>query len=274
MMTQKKSRHRRTTEHEPNRVANSSSSRLLLHLSEPITAASARLWMPDSVLHTLPRTGEGRFSLVIGFRLRLRRHAKGTCDFLFRTFTNGALPDVTPCHFSKKRGLRTIHPTCMQLALPSRWKPKIDGSPIPPRRTWRFQKCCTPVWLVFSNTTRMRCWVLPGSVQPSGNMTPSLRGKKQSPMSDYGHSDGRYAPIGNTSSVIDGEPSHALRALLLRIWRAVLLLLSAVASSCPDVLMYPDPAQLSSSKEMPSTHSFRDAQPYFRTRHSYIRALQ
>ena len=213
-------------------------------------------------------TGEGRFSLVIGFRLRLRRHAKGTCDFLFRTFTNGALPDVTPCHFSKKRGLRTIHPTCMQLALPSRWKPKIDGSPIPPRRTWRFQKCCTPVWLVFSNTTRMRCWVLPGSVQPSGNMTPSLRGKKQSPMSDYGHSDGRYAPIGNTSSVIDGEPSHALRALLLRIWRAVLLLLSAVASSCPDVLMYPDPAQLSSSKELPSTHYFRDAQPYFRTRNS------
>ena len=156
----------------------------------------------------------------------------------------------------------------MQLALPSRWKPKIDGSPIPPRRTWRFQKCCTPVWLVFSNTTRMRCWVLPGSVQPSGNMTPSLRGKKQSPMSDYGHSDGRYAPIGNTSSVIDGEPSHALRALLLRIWRAVLLLLSAVASSCPDVLMYPDPAQLSSSKELPSTHYFRDAQPYFRTRNS------
>ena len=78
-----------------------SSSCLLLHLSEPITAASARLWMPDSVLHTLPRTGEGRFSLVIGFRLRLRRHAKGTCDFLFRTFTNGALPDVTPCHFRR-----------------------------------------------------------------------------------------------------------------------------------------------------------------------------
>lgn len=49
--------------------------------------------MPDSVLHTLPRTGEGRFSLVIGFRLRLRRHAKGTCDFLFRTFTNEDLPD-------------------------------------------------------------------------------------------------------------------------------------------------------------------------------------
>lgn len=37
----------------------------------------------------------------------------------------------------------------------------------------------------------------------------------------FGNSDGRYAPIGNTSSVIDGEPSHALRALLLRIWRAV-----------------------------------------------------
>lgn len=38
-------------------------------------------------------TDEGRFSLVIGFRLRLRRHAKGTCDFLFRTFTNEDLPD-------------------------------------------------------------------------------------------------------------------------------------------------------------------------------------
>lgn len=24
-------------------------------------------------------------------------------------------------------------------------------------------------------------------------------------MSDYGHSDGRYAPMGNTSSVIDGD---------------------------------------------------------------------
>ena len=60
-----------------------------------------------------------------------------------------------------------------------------------------------------------------GSVQPSGNMTPSLRGKKQSPESMIGNSDGRYAPMGNTSSVIDGEPSHAPRALLLRIWRAV-----------------------------------------------------
>ena len=57
-----------------------------------------------------------------------------------------------------------MHPTCMQVA-PSRWEPMIDTSPLPVRRTWRFQKCCTPVWLVFSNTTRMRCWVLPGSVQ-------------------------------------------------------------------------------------------------------------
>jgi hypothetical protein len=32
-----------------------------------------------------------------------------------------------------------------------------------------------------------------------------LPDKKQSPMSDYGHSDGRYAPMGNTSSVIDGD---------------------------------------------------------------------
>ena len=33
--------------------------------------------------------------------------------------------------------------------------------------------CCTTVWLVFSNTTRMRCWVLPGSVQRSGLLHPS-----------------------------------------------------------------------------------------------------
>lgn len=74
--------------------------------------------------------------------------------------------------FLEKGGLRTIHPTCMQLALPSRLsqqykkleskraanhtsyvyaigtlprKPKIDTSPIPVRRTWRFQKCCRSV---------------------------------------------------------------------------------------------------------------------------------
>lgn len=39
-----------------------SSSCLLLHHPALIAGASARLWMPDSVLHTLPRTGEGRFS--------------------------------------------------------------------------------------------------------------------------------------------------------------------------------------------------------------------
>ena len=47
---------------EPPPSEDGSSSCLLSYLSEPITAASARLWMPDSVLHTLPRTGEGRFS--------------------------------------------------------------------------------------------------------------------------------------------------------------------------------------------------------------------
>ena len=44
-------------------------------------------------------------------------------------------------------------------------KPMIDGSPIPVRRTWRFQKCCTPVWLVFSGRTRMQGTTPPGSVQ-------------------------------------------------------------------------------------------------------------
>ena len=39
-----------------------SSSCLLLHHPALIAGASARLWMPDSVLHTLPRTDEGRFS--------------------------------------------------------------------------------------------------------------------------------------------------------------------------------------------------------------------
>lgn len=58
--------------------------------------------------------------------------------------------------FLEKGGLRTIHPTCMQLALPSPW-------------------CCTTVWLVFSGRTRMQGTTPPGSVQPSGNMTPSLK---------------------------------------------------------------------------------------------------
>ena len=70
-------------------------------------------------------------------------------------------------------------------------------------------------------------------------VAPSLRGKKQSPESMIGNSDGRYAPMGNTSSVIDGEPSHALRALLLRRWRAVFPSLSAFASDWPAVLSHP-----------------------------------
>ena len=57
------------------------------------------------------------------------------------------------------------HTSSVHAVAPSRWKPKIDGSPIPPRRTWRFQKCCTPVWLVFSGRTRMQRTTPPGSVQ-------------------------------------------------------------------------------------------------------------
>lgn len=57
---------RRGTKKEPPPSEDGSSSRLLLHHPALIAGASARLWMPDSVLHTLPRTGEGRFSLVIG----------------------------------------------------------------------------------------------------------------------------------------------------------------------------------------------------------------
>ena len=45
--------------------------------------------------------------------------------------------------------------------------------------------------------------------------------------------------MGNTSSVIDGEPSHAPRALLLRRWRAVFPSLSAFASDWPAVLSHP-----------------------------------
>ena len=30
------------------------------------------------------------------------------------------------------------HTSSVHAVAPSRWKPKIDGSPIPPRRTWRF----------------------------------------------------------------------------------------------------------------------------------------
>lgn len=68
-----------------------------------------------------------------------------------------------PMPFVKEGRTRPYIPCACSSILPR--KPKIDTSPIPVRRTWRFQKCCTPVWLVFSNTTRMRCWVLPGSVQ-------------------------------------------------------------------------------------------------------------
>lgn len=55
----------RTQKKEPPPSKDGSSSCLLLHLSEPITAASARLWMPSGAnLHL--GTDEGRFSLVIG----------------------------------------------------------------------------------------------------------------------------------------------------------------------------------------------------------------
>lgn len=131
-------------------------------------------------------TDEGRFSLVIGFRLRLRRHAKDTCDFLiphlhqwgtsgrypmpFLAFTGAVvcsskkigepyfcyyrlLPQVARTYlctrnlsdspFLEKGG--HDHTSSVHAVAPSRWKPKIDGSPIPPRRTWRFQKCCRSV---------------------------------------------------------------------------------------------------------------------------------
>ena len=50
------------TKKEPPPSEDGSSSCLLSHHSAPIAGTSARLWVPDSVLHTLPRTGEGRFS--------------------------------------------------------------------------------------------------------------------------------------------------------------------------------------------------------------------
>lgn len=106
---------------EPPPSEDGSSSRLLLHHPALIAGASARLWMPDSVLHTLPRTDEGRFSSH--YRLSPQthpdvplKHPDSPIPHLHQWGSSGR----SPCHFSKKGGLRTIHPTCMQLALPSR----------------------------------------------------------------------------------------------------------------------------------------------------------
>ena len=58
--------------------------------------------------------------------------------------------------------------------MPRRWRavfpPVISGMPrqtlVPGTSYIRtLQECCTTVWLVFSSTARMHCWVLPGSVQ-------------------------------------------------------------------------------------------------------------
>lgn len=64
--------------------------------------------------------------------------------------------------------------THLYLLMPRRWRavfpPVISGMPrqtlVPGTSYIRtLQECCTTVWLVFSSTARMHCWVLPGSVQ-------------------------------------------------------------------------------------------------------------
>jgi hypothetical protein len=94
----------------------------------------------------------------------------------------------------------------------------IDTSPLPVRRTWRFQKCCTTVWLVFSNTTRMRCWVLPGSVQLQDYyIRPEKMGAPRKDLADA------ILSYNGNDSQKSGEPFY--RPLL---------------QGCPDVPKYPE----------------------------------
>lgn len=154
------------TKKEPPPSEDGSSSCLLLHHPALIAGASARLWVPDSVLHTLPRTGEGRFSLVIGFRLRLRRHAKGTCDFLIPHLHQWGTSGRYPMPFFKE-GRAANHKSYAYAV----------GTSLP--MDCQVVKC-------------MELYRIPRPDSPED-------------------------------------------------WRAVLLLLSAIASSCPDVLVYPEP---------------------------------
>lgn len=87
------------------RSISNGSSRLLSYHPAPIAGASARLWMPDSVLHTLPRTDEGRFSSH--YRLSpqthpdvLLMHPDSPIPHLHQREPSGRFP----CHLSKKGG--------------------------------------------------------------------------------------------------------------------------------------------------------------------------
>ena len=154
------------TKKEPPPSEDGSSSRLLLHHPALIAGASARLWMPDSVLHTLPRTGEGRFSLVIGShtpsdyadmpKAPVISYSAPSPMRIFRTIP---MPFVK----EERAANHTSYVYAVDTSLPVETQDRHQSTSGEAYR--RFQKCCTPVWLVFSNTTRMRCWVLPGSVQ-------------------------------------------------------------------------------------------------------------
>ena len=95
--------------------------------------------------------------------LRLRRHAKGTCDFLIPHLHQWGTSGRYPMPFVKEGRTRPYIQCACSSTLPR--KPMIDTSPIPVRRTWRFQKCCTTVWFVFNGRTGMLGTTPSGSVQ-------------------------------------------------------------------------------------------------------------
>lgn len=160
--------------------------------------------------------------------LRLRRHAKGTCDFLIPHLhqwgTSGRYPmpfsafTGAVTYSSKKIGepffkllsaitssprRRAVAPVNTYTALSSRWE------------------VCEPYIL------RVCSWHFPPDGRDSRpciqcayrRLSSQIRSNLLCPTTDT--LTAGTLPMGNTSSVIDGEPSHAPRALLLRIWRAV-----------------------------------------------------
>lgn len=84
--------------------------------------------------------------------------------------------------------------------------------------------CCTTVWLVFSNTTRMRCWVLPGSVQLQDYyIHPEKMGASRKDLADAIQS------YSDNDSQKNGE-------LFISRYRKLFL-----PQTCPDIQMYPEP---------------------------------
>lgn len=162
-ITHKKDTLKGHTKKEPPPSKDGSSSRLLSYHSEPITAASARqmdaLWCSSCTWGQVKAV----FPSLLGVAsLRLRRHAKGTCDFLIPHLHQWGTSGRYPMPFVKEGRTRPyIQCACSSTRLSQQYKkleskrvrpyiqcacssilprkPKIDTSTIPVRRTWRFQ---------------------------------------------------------------------------------------------------------------------------------------